>query len=99
MNARADPAKRLLLDNLPRLLRGYGKSLRHSPSAVIVVVDLGDRDCIAFKRVLLDILGVCDPAPPTLFRIAVEESEAGRPGDRDAAKAAYPFAKDSVLNR
>ncbi len=99
LNASADPAKRLLLNNLPRLLRGYGKSFQRSPGAVIVVVDLDDRDCIAFKRELLDILGACDPAPQTLFRIAIEESEAWLLGDRNAVKTAYPFAKETVLNR
>jgi len=99
LNARADPAKRLLLDNLSRLLRGYGRSLQHSPGAILVVVDLDDRDCIAFKRELLDILAACNPAPPALFRIAIEESEAWLLGDRKAVKAAYPSAKDAVLNR
>ena len=92
-----DPAKRLLLNGLPRLLRGYGKSLDAS-SAVVVVVDLDDRDCIAFKRELLGVLDACDPRPNALFRIAVEESEAWLLGDRAAVKAAYPHAKDSVLD-
>ena len=33
-----------------------------------------------------------------MFRIAIEESEAWLLGDRDAVKAAYPNAKDSVLD-
>ena len=94
-----DPAKRLLLNQLPRVLRGYGKSLNHSNAAVIVVVDLDHRDCIAFKRELLDVLGDCDPQPNTLFRIAIEEGEAWLLGDRDAVKAAYPHARDGVLDR
>ena len=97
LRGRADPAKRILLDRLPRLLRGYGKSLDAS-SAVVVVVDLDDRDCIAFKRELLAVLNACRPRPTTLFRIAIEEIEAWLLGDRDAVKAAYPHAKDSVLN-
>ena len=43
------PANRLLLDNLPRLLRGYGKGRQDFPAAVVVVVDLDDKDCIAFQ--------------------------------------------------
>ena len=43
------PEKRILLDQLPRLLRGYGKSLPDS-CAVVVVVDLDKRDCMEFKR-------------------------------------------------
>lgn len=95
-----DPRKRLLLDRLPRLLQGYGRSLSDmGPSAVIVVVDSDARDCRAFKRELLDVLDACNPRPRTLFRIAVEESEAWLLGDRDAVKAAYPRTRDSVLDR
>ena len=92
-----DPRKRILLDRLPRLLRGYGRSLNESCS-VLVVVDLDDKDCMAFKRELLDVLNACRPHPRTLFRIAIEESEAWLLGDRAAVKAAYPDAKDSVLD-
>ena len=99
LRASGDPAKRILLDNLPRLLRGYGRSLRQVPSAVIVVVDLDNRDCMAFKQELLDVLRVCNPAPITLFRIAIEESEAWLLGDRDAVMAAYPNARRAVLDR
>lgn len=91
-----DPKKRILLDQLPRLLQGYGKSLGLS-AAVIVVVDLDDKDCIAFKQELVSVLNACNPRPRALFRIAIEESEAWLLGDRDAVKAAYPSAKDSVL--
>ena len=93
-----DPQKRLLLDRLPSLLRGYGRSLPQS-AAVVVVVDADARDCVAFKRELLAVLEACAPRPRTLFRIAVEESEAWLLGDRAAVKRAYPHAKDSVLNR
>lgn len=87
----------LLLDNLPRLLRGYGNSLPNS-SAVIVVVDLDDKDCMLFKQELLNVLNACNPRPRTLFRIAIEESEAWLLGDRAAVMAAYPNAKDVFLN-
>ena len=92
-----DPRKRILLDRLPQLLRGYGRSLQDS-SSVLVVVDLDARDCMAFKRELLDVLDACYPRPCTLFRIAIEEGEAWLLGDRDAVRAAYPNAKESVLN-
>ena len=97
LRGRTDPAKRILLDRLPALLRGYGKSLDDS-SAVIVVVDLDSRNCIEFKRKLLEILESCDPRPTTLFRIAIEEIEAWLLGDRDAVMAAYPRAKRGVLD-
>ena len=92
-----DRRKRILLDRLPQILQGYGRSLNESCS-VLVVVDLDDKDCMAFKRELLDVLDACRPRPCTLFRIAIEESEAWLLGDRAAVKAAYPNAKDPVLD-
>ena len=97
LHRETDPVKRFLLNDLPSQLRAYGKSLGDW-AAVVVVVDLDDRDCIAFKRELLGVLDACDPRPNALFRIAVEESEAWLLGDRAAVKAAYPRAKDSVLD-
>ena len=90
-------ANRLLLDNLPRLLRGYGRSLSNC-AVVVVVMDSDDRDCIAFKQDLLNVLNACDPSPRTLFRIAIEESEAWLLGDRPALTAAYPNARTAVLS-
>ena len=94
----ADPRRRLLLEKLPRLLRGYGKSLRDFPAAVIVVVDADDRDCVAFKREMLDVLESCNPKPDTLFRLAVEEIEAWLLGDQRAVRSAYPNARESALS-
>ncbi|MCK5231439.1 MAG: hypothetical protein KAR13_14295 [Desulfobulbaceae bacterium] len=93
-----DPQKRILLDRLPKLVRGYGKSLQDLHAAVVVVVDLDDKDCMVFKQEMLDILNTCNPQPTTLFRIAIEEGEAWLLGDRNAVKAAYPRAKKQVLN-
>ena len=93
-----DPQKRILLDRLPKLLRGYGKSLQDSPAAVVVVVDLDDKECLVFKKEMLGILNACNPQPTTLFRIAIEEGEAWLLGDHNAVKSAYPRAKEQVLN-
>ena len=86
-----------LLGNLPRLLQGFGKSLDDS-SSVVVVVDLDDDNCLKLKQDLLNVLNACNPRPNTLFRIAIEESEAWLLGDRPALTAAYPNARASVLN-
>ena len=96
-----DPDKRILLDRLPKILQGYGRSLDDIglPAAVVVVVDLDGRDCLTFKRELLAVLNACRPRPRTLFRIVIEESEAWLLGDPEAVKAAYPETKDSVLDR
>ena len=93
-----DPKARILLDRLPSILRGYGRSLDRESSAVVVVVDSDNRDCMVFKRELIEVLEACNPQPRTLFRIAIEEAEAWLLGDRDAVKAAYPDAKDAILN-
>jgi len=98
LKGKSDPQKRILLKQLPRLLRGYGKSFQNVSAAVVVVVDLDDKDCLAFKQEMVDILNVCNPQPTTLFRIAIEEGEAWSLGDRSAVKTAYPHSKDQVLN-
>ena len=98
LRPRTDPRRRILLDRLPKLLQGYGNSLDKSLAAVVVVVDLDGRDCMAFKQELVDVLEACNPRPNALFRIAIEEIEAWLLGDRAAVEAAYPRAKDSVLD-
>lgn len=94
----ADPAKRALLNQLPRLLAGYGRTPGYD--AVVVVVDSDARDCKSFLAELQAVLAQCDSAPPaTLFRLAIEEMEAWLLGDRPAVLAAYPKAKKEVLAR
>ena len=93
----ANPSNRSILNNLPRVLQGYGRSLTAS-SAVLVVVDSDDKNCIVLKQDLLSVLSACNPRPQTLFRIVIEEMEAWLLGDRAAVKSAYPNARDAVLN-
>ena len=90
--------KRILLDRLPMLLRGYGRWPDSSRCSVVVVVDADHRDCVEFKQELLDVLTQCQPRPRTLFRIAIEESEAWLLGDKRAVLAAYPKARRAVLD-
>ncbi|WP_312963646.1 DUF4276 family protein [Stutzerimonas nitrititolerans] len=97
LNAGGDPAKRILLDQLPKLLRGYGRT--PGIDAVVVVLDSDRRDCVDFLAELKALAAGCNPAPNTLFRIAVEEMEAWYFGDRQALLKAYPRAKADVLNR
>jgi len=98
----ANASKRILLDQLPRLLRGYGNTfanyLDDYPAAVILVCDLDDKCLKAFYQKLVLILDACNPKPETRFCIAIEEGEAWFLGDIRAIKAAYPRAKDNVLN-
>jgi hypothetical protein len=97
LTAKSDPSKRALLDQLPRLLAGYGRTT--GIDAVVVVLDSDQRDCRTFLGELNALLQDCRRAPNTLFRLAIEEMEAWYLGDRQALLAAYPRAKKEVLNR
>lgn len=94
---------RLLLDQLPRLLRGYGNTFANSPAnypaAVILVCDLDNRCLKVFREELFTALDACNPKPETRFCIAIEEDEAWLLGDLPTIKLAYPNAKDNILNR
>jgi hypothetical protein len=98
MKTSVDASKRILLDNLPRLLRGYAKSWPQSYGVIIVVCDLDDKYLKNFRDELIALLNTCDPHPETRFCIAIEEGEAWFLGDIPALKRAYPKAKDAVLN-
>lgn len=96
LKASSDPAKRMLLDQLPRLLRGYGKT--PGIDAVVVVLDSDRRDCVGFLAELRSLVHGLDQAPHTLFRLAIEEVAAWYLGDRTALAAAYPSAKQRALD-
>ena len=96
LGAYTDPTKRILLDQLPKLLRGYGRT--PGIDAVVVVLDADRRDCKTFLKELPRIASACVPVPTTMFRLAIEEMEAWYFGDRLALLAAYPRAKAAVLN-
>lgn len=97
LSAGGDPSKRILLDQLPGLLRGYGRT--PGIDAVVIVLDSDRRDCRDFLSELKSIADGCNPAPNTMFRLAVEEMEAWYLGDETALLQAYPRAKRDVLNR
>lgn len=91
-----DPAKRVLLGQLPRLLQGYGRT--PWVDAVVVVVDTDKRDCKDFLAELDALAASCVPRPAiVLFRLAIEEIEAWYFGDKVALTTAYPKAKPEVL--
>lgn len=95
-----DPQKRILLDQLPKLIRGYGKTFKgfnDYPAVVIVVLDLDDKDLSSFGSELNLMVDGCNPKPDTYFCFAIEEGEAWFLGDIDAIKSAYPNAKNSIL--
>lgn len=98
LNSGVDPTKRMLLNQLPRLLQGYGRT--PGIDAVVVVMDTDKRNCADVLAELNEVLAYCSPAPKnTLFRLAIEELEAWYLGDRQALRAAYPRPRLDVLNR
>jgi hypothetical protein len=101
LKSSSDPQKRILLDQLPRLIRGYGKTFAgygDSYSAVLIIVcDLDSRCLSDFRKELIDLVNESNPKPETYFCIAIEEGEAWYLGDLMALKKAFPRAKDAVL--
>ncbi|MFH0810519.1 MAG: hypothetical protein V2A77_08655 [Pseudomonadota bacterium] len=102
LRGKADPSKRILLDRLPKLLRGHGKTFagygKDYHAAVVVVCDLDDKCLKVSRQELLGVLNACNPKPNTRFCFAVEEGEAWFLGDLNAVRRAYPRARDSVLH-
>ncbi|WP_292710174.1 hypothetical protein [Nostoc sp. NMS2] len=102
LKSTSDANKRILLDQLPRLIQGYGKTFASYPpdyhAVLIIICDLDDRCLSAFRKELLELVNSCNPKPKTQFGIAIEEGEAWYLGDLAAVKAAYPSAKQAVLN-
>ena len=96
-----DASKRILMNNLPKLLKGYGRTQdgqANFPEAVILVCDLDDKCLRTFRDELNRILNACHPRPQTRFCIAIEVGVAWFLGDMHAIKAAYPKSQDSVLD-
>ncbi|WP_445250713.1 DUF4276 family protein [Microcoleus sp. OTE_8_concoct_300] len=103
LTSASEANKRILLDQLRRLVQGYGNTFSKYPpdypAVLIVICDLDDKVLCAFRRALLDVVDECNPQPKTQFCIAIEEGEAWFLGDLAAVKAAYPRANESVLNK
>ncbi len=103
LKSSTDARNRLLLNQLPRLLKGYGKAFAgysaDYPAVVVLVCDLDDRCLKSFRQELFAVLNACNPKPETRFCIAIEEGEAWLLGDVPAIKTAYPNAKLDILKR
>jgi hypothetical protein len=97
LSSKNDPSKRILLENLPRILRGYGRA--SGVDAVVVVLDSDKRNCKVFLKELQKMRAACGRIPTTLFRLAIEEMEAWYLGDREALLKAYPRVRNDVLTR
>ncbi|MCE1249002.1 MAG: DUF4276 family protein [Firmicutes bacterium] len=96
-----NPGHRILLNSLPRLLKGYGQTFKgygaENKALLVVICDLDNKRLTEFKNELLSLLESCSPKPETLFIFAIEEGEAWFLGDTEAVKKAYPNAKEQVL--
>lgn len=102
LNKSHDASKRVLLNRLPKLIQGVGKTFAGYPAgyaaALIVICDLDDRDYDDFFNELENILNNSNPKPLTKFCLAVEEGEAWLLGDIDAVQLAFPESNNAILN-
>ncbi|MDR0455520.1 MAG: DUF4276 family protein [Treponema sp.] len=96
LRPKSDAGKRILLAQLPRLLRGYGKVPNYG--CVIIICDLDDKIEKQFLSELNGVLNSCSPKPDVCFCLAIEEFEAWYLGDLAAVRKAYPKAKDTILS-
>jgi len=94
---KSDPSRRILLDQLPRLLRGYGNT--PGIDAVVVVLDSDRRDCVSFLAELKSMAINSKSSTKVLFRLAIEETEAWYFGDQKALLKAYPKARKDILKK
>lgn len=96
LSATSDPSKRILLDQLPRVLRGYTATPGYD--AVVVLLDADGRGCATFLTELRSLAASCGASHLVLFRLAIEETEAWYLGDRSALQRAYPKARMRALD-
>jgi hypothetical protein len=96
MRPKSGADKRILLDQLPRILSGYGRV--PNCGVIVVICDLDNGEKGQLLSELGNILESCIFKPQTLFCIAIEEFEAWYLGDLPAVRSAYPGAKNAVLN-
>ena len=87
-----------LLNDLATYPRGFNKSLKDFPSAIIIVLDNDKNNPEEFREKLESVVQTNEIIVDHVFCIAVEEVEAWLLGDRAALITAYPFAKLQVLN-
>lgn len=84
-----DPKNRGVLDQLPAILRAWGKTFSPNTDRVVVLVDKDDDDCVWLLEKLTEMLEEIRPAPLCMFRIAIEEVESWYLGDLAAMKRAF----------
>lgn len=80
LKPKTDCTKRIFLDQLPRILKGYGKT--PNCGHIIIICNLDNKDKKDFLQQLNNILNKCTPKPSANFCISVEEFEAWYLGNR-----------------
>lgn len=91
-----NPKDTTLLHLLPAKLRAYSKAPR-ADRAIIVLLDLDDKDFKLFSQELRSLLTLCDGEFEANFEFAIEELEAWYLGDRNALVTFNPDIRLSVL--
>lgn len=86
---------RIILDSLPKLIRGCANTPH--VSALLIVVDTDQKNCADFLAELRSVHDQVAPQANVVFRLAIEEIEAWLLGDPDAIEAAYPNVVKSKL--
>lgn len=86
-----------LLNDLATYLRGFNKSLKGFPAAVVVVLDNDCRDTEEFQEELQHVASQNMITIDHVFCIAVEEVEAWLLGDENALLMAYPKARLHII--
>ena len=87
-----------LLNDLVMYLRGFDKSLRGIPAAIVVVLDNDDNVPEQFRMELEDLAQQNEIETDHVFCLAVEEMEAWLLGDRAAVYEAYPEARRQAID-
>ena len=90
LKAKGDPSKRVLLNILPKILRGYSRT--PGIDRIVVLLDLDRKSCVRFLEELTALASECGRTD-TMFRIAIEEIEAWYLADHNAIRLAYKTAK------
>ena len=91
----------MLLDQLPRLICGYGRAFHNDPPDylrfVVLICDLDTRDRDQFETEISTAIAGCNAQPVTVLCLSVEEGEAWLLGDIDAVIKAYPQVDKAQL--
>jgi hypothetical protein len=96
LKPKTDASRRILLDQLPKILNGYNSS--NYSGIIVIICDLDNKDEEEFFNELKKVAEACEVRFQIILGIAVEEFEAWYLGDLKAIRLAYPLAKDNILN-